>query len=276
MYQNSTINKIEGDMMKLIAVLLALAGALLMPISQAKEWKEVVIATDAAYPPFESVAADGSLVGFDVDLAHAVCAELKVKCKIVNIGWDGLIPGLVAKKHDAIWTSMNITDERKKVVDFSEPYYRMQNRFVAKKGANVAISKEGLKGKTIAVQTATVHDNFVTEQFGNVATIRRYIGAGEPYLELLNGRADLHFGFIVQIHDGFLSKDGNDKSFELVGPTYTGKDNKILGQGVAVAIRKQDKELRELLNSGLAAVKKNGTFKRINDNYFSFDLSGGE
>jgi arginine/ornithine transport system substrate-binding protein len=262
--------------MKMIAVLLALAGVLLTPISQAKEWKDVVIAMDAAYPPFESVAADGALVGFDVDLANAVCAEIKVKCKLVNIGWDGLIPGLAAKKYDAIWTSMNITDERKKVVDFSDPYYHMQNRFVAKKGANIVISKEGLKGKTIAVQISTTHDNFVTEQFGDVVTIKRYVGAGEPYLELLNGRADLHFNFIVQINEGFLRKDGNDKSFELIGPTYTGKDSRILGQGVAVAVRKQDKELRELLNSGLAAVKKNGTFKRINDKYFSFDLSGGE
>lgn len=262
--------------MKKIVVLLALAGVFITPVTQAKDWKEIIIATDAAYPPFGSVAADGKLVGFDVDLANAVCAEMKVKCKLVIVGWDGLIPGLVAKKHDAIWTSMNITDERKKAVDFSNPYYRMQNRFVVKKGTNIVISKEGLKGKTIAVQTATVHYNFVTEQFGDVATIKRYIGAGEPYLELLNGRADLHFGFIVPINEGFLTKDGNDRSFELIGPTYTGKDNRILGQGVAVAVRKQDKELRELLNSGLAAVKKNGTFKRINDKYFSFDLSGGE
>ena len=80
----------------------------------------------------------------------------------------------------------------------------------------------------------------------------------------------------MPINEGFLTKDGNDRNFELIGPTYTGKDNRILGQGVAVAVRKQDKELRELLNSGLAAVKRNGTFKRINDKYFSFDLSGGE
>ncbi|MFD2271584.1 hypothetical protein ACFS07_11555 [Undibacterium arcticum] len=113
-----------------------------------------------------------------------------------------------------------------------------------------------MKGKTIAVQTGTAQDNFVTEQFGDVATIKRYVGAGEPYLELLNGRADLHFGFIVQINDGFLSKDGNDKMFEFVGPTFTGKDNKKLGEGVAVGVRKQDKELRDLFNAGLAGVKK--------------------
>lgn len=260
--------------MKKIVTLVVLAGILAAPLAQAKEWKEITIAMDATYPPFESVTPDGQLVGFEVDLAHAVCAEMKLKCNVINAGWDGLIPGLMAKKYDALMTSMNITDERRKAVDFSDTYYRMQNRFVAKKGANIQISKAGLKGKTIAVQNSTPQDNFATEQFGDVATIRRYATANEPYLELVNGRADVHFGFIVQINDGFLSKDGNGKQFEFIGPTFTGKDSKKLGEGVAVAVRKQDKDLREMFNKGLAAVKKDGTFKKINDKYFPFDLSG--
>ena len=260
--------------MKKLVTLLILAGGLTALAAQAKEWKEVIIAMDATYQPFESVGPDGKLVGFEVDLANALCDEIKLKCKLVNIGWDGLIPGLVAKKFDALMTSMNITEERKKTIDFTVPYYRMQNRFVAKKGANIAITKEGLKGKTIAVQTGTAQDNFVTEQFGDVATIQRYTGAGEPYLELLNGRADLHFGFIVQINDGFLSKGVHDKMFEFTGPTFTGKDNKKLGEGVAVGVRKQDTELRDRLSAGLTAMKKNGSFKKVNDKYFPFDISG--
>lgn len=252
----------------------AVLAAFTAPLAHAKEWKEVTIALDATYPPFESVAPDGKLVGFEVDLANAVCVEMKVRCKIVNVGWDGLIPGLVARKHDALMSSMNITEERRRAIDFSDIYYRMQNRFVAKKGSIAGISKDNLKGKTIAVQTGTPQDNFVTEQFGDVATIKRYVGAGEPYLELLNGRADLHFGFVVQIDQAFLAKDGNDRAFEYVGPAYSGQDNKKLGDGVAVGIRKQDKELRALFNNGLAAVKKNGTFKKINDKYFAFDISG--
>ena len=259
--------------MRAIISVLVLAGTLIAPMAQSKEWKEITIATDATYPPFESVASDGSVVGFDIDLANALCAEMKARCKIVNAGWDGLIPGLVAKKYDVLMTSMNITDERRKVIDFTNSYYRMQNRFVARKGANIKISKDGLKGKTIAVQTGTPQDDFVTQQFGDVATIKRYVGAGEPYLELLNGRADLHFGFIVQVNNGFLSKDGNDKNFEFTGPTFTGKDNKKLGEGVAIAVRKQDTDLREMFNKGLVAVKQNGTLKRINDKYFPFDLS---
>ncbi|MFD2271583.1 transporter substrate-binding domain-containing protein [Undibacterium arcticum] len=100
--------------MNKLVTLLVLAGVLSAPAVQAKEWKEVTIAMDATYPPFESVGPDGKLVGFEVDLANALCVEMKVKCKIVNVGWDGLIPGLVAKKHDALMTSMNITEERKK------------------------------------------------------------------------------------------------------------------------------------------------------------------
>jgi arginine/ornithine transport system substrate-binding protein len=234
---------------------------------------EITIAMDATYPPFAYTDGAGKLVGFEVDLANALCEEIRMKCHLVNVGWDGLITGLMARKHDALMTSMNITEERRKVIDFSQPYYHMQNRFVAKKGVAITISKDGLRGKTIAVQRATAQDKFATEQWGDVARIVRYPGANEPYLDLLNGRADLHFGFIVQINDGFLAKDGNDKNFALLGPTYTGKDSKLLGEGVAIGLRKNSDALRETFNKGLAALKAKGIFKKINDSYFSFDLS---
>lgn len=243
---------------------------------QAQVGREITIAMDATYPPFEYTDASGNLVGFEVDLANALCQEIKMKCKLVNVGWDALIPGLLSKKHDALMTSMNITAERRNAIDFSVPYYSMQNRFVAKIGSNINISKEGLRGKTIAVQGATAQDRYITDQFGDVAKVVRYTGANEPYLDMLNGRADLHFGFIVQIHDGFLNKDGNDKKFAFIGPTYTGQDNKLLGEGVAIALRKNNDALRESFNTGLRALKANGTFKQINDKYFPFDLSGGK
>ena len=150
--------------MKKIIALLVLAGTIAAPLAQAKEWKEITIAMDATYPPFESLTPDGQLVGFEVDLANAVCAEMKLKCNVINAGWDGLIPGLMAKKYDALISSMNITDERKKAVDFTDPYYRMQNRFVARKGANIQISKEGLKGKTIAVQNTRSEERRVGKE----------------------------------------------------------------------------------------------------------------
>ena len=248
----------------------AAALALIATASQAKDWKEVTIAMDATYPPFESVAPDGKLVGFEVDLANALCDELKLKCRIVNVAFDALIPGLVAKKSDALITSLNINDERKRLIDFSDPYYRMVNRFVAKKGSGVAISPEGLKGKTIAVQAGTVQANYVRKHYGEVANVKYYQGASEPYLEMLSGRADLHFGFVVQVNDSFLSKDG--KGFEFVGPPLSGKDDKVLGEGVAVAVRKSDQDLKALFNQGLQQLRTNGTLKKLNDKYFQFPL----
>jgi arginine/ornithine transport system substrate-binding protein len=251
-------------------LLLAAAAAAFSLSATAKDWKEVTIAMDATYPPFESVAPDGKLTGFEVDLAQALCDELKLKCRIVNVAFDALIPGLMARKSDALITSLNINDERKRVIDFTDPYYRMQNRFVAKKGANISISPEGLKGKTIAVQAGTVQANYVRKLYGDVANVKYYQGASEPYLELLSGRADLHFGFVVQINDSFLSKDG--KGYEFVGPSLSGKDDKVLGEGVAVAIRKEDQDLKALFNRGLQALRKNGTLKKLNDKYFPFTL----
>ena len=252
--------------MKKFLVLSLLAAGSAALFAQPNDAREITIAMDATYPPFEYTDGTGKMVGFEVDLANALCQEIKMKCKLVNVGWDALIPGLLSKKHDALMTSINITDDRKKVIDFSIPYYRMQNRFVAKKGANITISKEGLRGRVIAVQNATAQDHFVTEQYGDVAKIVRYAGANEPYLDLLNGRADLHFGF--------LDKDGNDKQFAFVGPTFTGQDNKLLGEGVAIGLRKNNDALRESFNTGLKALKAKGIFKQINDKYFPFDLSG--
>ncbi|MDM0113765.1 transporter substrate-binding domain-containing protein [Variovorax sp. J22R133] len=250
--------------------LIATALTILSLNAAAKEWKEVTIAMDATYPPFESVAPDGKLVGFEVDLSNALCEQLKLKCKLVNTAFDALIPGLVSKKSDALITSLNINDDRKRLIDFTEPYYRMENRFVQKKGATTVVSPEGLKGKTIAVQAGTAQASYVRKVYGNVANVKYYQGASEPYLELLGGRADLHFGFVVQVNDSFLSKDGKD--YEFVGPSLSGKDDKSLGEGVAVAVRKGDPELKELFNQGLQALRKNGTLKKINDKYFPFTL----
>lgn len=236
--------------------------------AQANDWKEIVIATDATYPPFESLAPNGELVGFEIDLAKAICERAQLKCKIVNVAWDGLIPGLIAKKFDAIMSSMNVTEERKRVVDFTDPYHRISNRFVAKKGFSLPLTKAGLKGKVIAVQKGTVQDFFATEQFGDSATIKRYNGAGEPYLELLSGRADLHFGAVEQIVVGFLQKGDNGKRFELIGPVFTGDQHKKLGSGTAIALRKSDTGLRDLLNSGIKTVQTNGLRKQLYEKHF--------
>ncbi|MFQ5544781.1 MAG: transporter substrate-binding domain-containing protein, partial [Acidiferrobacterales bacterium] len=173
--------------------LAASALALMASAATAKDWKTVRIGVEGAYPPFSSVTASGQLVGFDIDIAKALCKEMQVKCTMVQQDWDGIIPALLARKYDAIIASMSITEERKKKVAFSDKYYNTPAKFARKKGSGIEISKEGLKGKTVGVQRATTHDNFISAEFGDSVTIKRYATQDEAYLDAVAGRLDLLF-----------------------------------------------------------------------------------
>lgn len=245
----------------LAAVLLA---SVIAPPTFAAE--KVKIATDATFPPFESVDARGKVVGYDVELMEAVCKAAKLDCDIFNAAWDGMIPGLIDGKYDALISQLTVTEKRRKVIAFSDIYEHPVFRFVAKKGANLEITPDGLKGKTIAVQTGTPMDAYVTSHFPD-ATIKRYDSGSAPYLELAAGRADLHISYQAQIIHSFLkSEDG--KGFELVGPQLTGKDAKEFGEGVAIAINKKNTDLLAKVNEGLAAIKADGTLKALDAKYF--------
>lgn len=236
---------------------LILTASLLAPFATHAADK-LVIATDATYPPFEYVDASGKVAGFEVDFAYAVCKAMATPCEVINQPWDGLIPGLQAKKYDAIMSSMNITDERRKVVDFSKVYYLMQNRFVGRKGVQLSAD---LKGKTIAVQTGTPQDRFVSQHFKS-ASIKRYVNAQDPMLELTSGRADFTFGNTVQLQKGFLDT-ANGKAFAFSGPVFDGRKDKLLGEGVAVALRKQDGELKQRFNKAIDQVKASGEYAAL-------------
>ena len=107
---------------------------------------KVVVGTEGAYPPFNMIDSDGNLVGFDVDISNALCDEAGMTCSFVTQDWDGIIPGLQAKKYDAIIASMSITPKRMEVVDFTSKYYNTPAKFIAAKGAGLDVSPEGLAG----------------------------------------------------------------------------------------------------------------------------------
>jgi arginine/ornithine transport system substrate-binding protein len=258
--------------MKVRTVLLA-AAALLVGAgpAAAREWKTVRIATEGAYEPFNYTDASGKLVGFEVDLANALCRAMKVECTIVAQDWDGIIPGLLAKKYDAIMASLSITDERKQKVAFSDKYYQTPARFVAKKGSNVNISRDGLKGKTVGVQRATIHANYINKNYGDVVKVKEYDTQENANLDLANGRLDLILADSIVMLDGFLKKP-EGKEFEFVGPELT--ERKWFGEGVGVAVRKEDKDLLEVFNKAIKQVRAEGVYKQINDKYFPFDVYG--
>jgi arginine/ornithine transport system substrate-binding protein len=239
--------------------------------AMAKDWKKVRIGVEGAYPPFSYVQPDGELAGFDIDIAKALVEAMGAEVTLVAQDWDGMIPALMAKKYDAIIASMSITEERLKKVNFSKRYYRTPVKFIVKKGAIPVFSIDAIKGKAVGVQRATVSDKYLSDVYGKDVKIKRYGTQDEAYLDLIAGRVDLLLADSVVLLDGFLKKD-EGKDYEFVGPDFN--DPKWFGEGIGVALRKQDKDLEELFNKAIVTIRENGVYKTIQDKYFDFDVYG--
>jgi arginine/ornithine transport system substrate-binding protein len=249
--------------MKNLIVAAGCALALMAGTVQAKDWKEIRIAFDVPYEPFEYKTPEGELTGFEVELAEAMCDQLKANCTFVIQNWDGMIPGLLARKFDAIMSSMSITEERAERVLFSEPYYNTPGAWFARESVNVDVTdKSALEGMSIGVQRGTTMDNHVTENFSDVASIKRYTTADDMVLDLEGQRLDLVFVDYPVGEQTILSRDG----YHQVG------DPVKLGQGVGVAMRKRDKDLAAKVNSALEKLKKDGTYDTIMNKYFDYDI----
>jgi polar amino acid transport system substrate-binding protein/arginine/ornithine transport system substrate-binding protein len=229
------------------------------------------IGVEGAYKPFSWKEADGTLKGFDIDIAMALCAEMKRECKLVEQDWDGIIPALMAKKYDAIIASMSITDERKKQVDFSVKYYNTPGKFVVAKGSDITISKNGLKGKRVGVQRGTTHQCNLEKMFPG-AEVVMYATQEEVFQDLAIGRIDAQISDSIAADEGFLMTDAG-KDFEFKGADQT--DMECYGEGAGIAVRKQDGKLKGEFNKAIKAIRENGTYQKINAKYFDFDIYGG-
>ncbi|WP_024872857.1 ABC transporter substrate-binding protein [Tolumonas lignilytica] len=250
-------------------LLTAIMASLMVTGVQAKEWKQVRVAVEGAYPPFNSVDANGQLHGFDVDITNALCEQMKVKCTIVKQDWDGMIPGLLARKFDAIISTMDITEERKKSIDFSQKYQHVPAHFAAKTGTKIELTPAFMKDKKIAVQRATSMDTYVTDNFPD-ATIKRYGSYDDAYLDLKSGRVDYVLADTASVMEGLVNKSNG--AYSLVGPGLS--DKKWFGEGAGVALRKGDTDLKNMFNKAILDIRANGKYKQINDKYFKFDVYG--
>jgi histidine transport system substrate-binding protein len=258
---------------KFAALILAFVASSVM----AKDWTEVRLASEGAYPPFNETAADGSMRGLDIDLGNAICAEMKLKCVWVKQDWDGMIPALISRKFDAIIASMSITDERKAKVDFSNKYYASPLALIAKNGSTLKPDLATLKGKKVGVQRGTVADNFATKFWeGKGVNVVRYAKQDECYLDLASGRMDAAFADYWEAYGGFLTKP-EGKNYVVLGDKVFGKtaeEKAVVGDGIGIAIRKKDTDLKEILNKGIAAIRANGTYDKIVKKYFKEDIYG--
>ena len=251
--------------------LAASAAAIALMLAPAAAQETLKIGTEGAYPPFNNLNAEGKLEGFDIDIANALCAEMKVTCEFVTQDWDGIIPALQAGKFDAIIASMSITDERKKQVDFTNKYYNTPPAIAVPKDSTIPdIKPESLAGKTLGVQGSTTHSNYAEAAYKD-SEIKMYPTAEEYALDIANGRVDAVMDDISVI-EGWLAKESGAccKILGAVTPVP-----EIHGQGAGIAVRKGETDLANRFNAAIDAIRANGTYKKINDKYFKFDVYGG-
>ena len=258
---------------------------------------KIKIGTEGAYPPWNAKDASGNLIGFEVELANELCKIMGHECTIVEQDWDGMIPALLMRKFDAIMAGMSITDERLKTINFSQGYADEVASLAVMKGSSlesmqtsegINLSKKSgsakkdlktitaaLKGKTVCVQTATIHQNFLESGDVGKVNVRTYKTQDEVNLDLAAGRCDVALAAAVAFTD-YADKSG--KPVVLVGPTFSGG---AFGNGVGVGIRKsgdgaigkRDAQLLKDFNKAINEARKQGIISKLAIKHFGFDAS---
>lgn len=232
---------------------------------------ELKVAIDPTYQPFTFKTADGKPTGFDVDIAEALCKEIKRQCVFVEQVWDSMIPGLQAKKYDAIISSMSITEERLQVVDFSDKYYSTPSQIVVKTGTPFT-DLASLKGKKLGVLKGSTQEKYALGELKPVGVnVVPYEAQDQVYLDIKSGRLDGTVADRVEVTGGFLSKpEGKDYGF--VGPELN--EEKYFGIGMGVALRKGETQLKDEINAAIKTIRSNGTYDQLAKKYFDFDVYG--
>ncbi|MBW2486967.1 MAG: transporter substrate-binding domain-containing protein [Deltaproteobacteria bacterium] len=255
------------------------------------DWKQIKIATEGAYPPWNYFDESGKLVGFEIDLLKDLCGRMNLECEIVTQKWRGIIEGLNKGKYDAIVAAMSITAPRKEKVTFSRSYADTPNIFIVRKDNPLANFKSeiehltldelspaeqaaldalvnALKGKVIGVQVATIFQKFADQYLGEHSEIRIYDFQYTVDLELYQGRLDALVGDMAYWAPVLKSEQG--KEYKIIGPQMTGGP---FGSGIGVAVRKKDQALADMFSTAIDAALRDGTVKKLSIEWFTFDTS---
>ncbi|GAA5541796.1 ABC transporter substrate-binding protein [Ochrobactrum soli] len=253
----------------------------------AKDWKAVTVGVEGAFPPFNLTSPGGELQGLDLDVIKEVCKRAKLECNIVAQDWDSQIPSLLAGKFDVVLT-MGPNPERRKVIDFSDPYVITPNTFLVPADgplANlphtgeslstdtdegkkaIADLKEALKGKTIGASLSTSQLQFVEQNFGDGVQVRTYKGSEQVKLDLESGRVDGQYDNVVFARDRAEKSNGRLK---ITGPLLVGG---IQATNVCIGLRKEEPELKAKLDNALGEMRADGTLAKMSEKWFSMNLS---
>jgi|TARA_B100001093_G_scaffold486626_1_gene522125 octopine/nopaline transport system substrate-binding protein len=250
------------------------------------------IGTEGAYPPWNNLNSAGELEGAEIDFGNEACKRMGVTCEWVTQDWDGIIPALLQGKYDIIIAGMSITEERKEKVNFTTGYMTDGARFavlknsglanlniagMAKVNLNNAGGKEqaaigqliaAMDGKTVCVQSSTIHQNFLEKHMSGAVDVKLYQAVDDHNLDLAAGRCDAVLADVGSIIDFMESDGGVDVAF--TGPTFSGG---VFGDGVGGAVRKEDTDILEMWNAAIAEMSKDGTTAEITKEWFGRDIS---
>ena len=237
---------------------------------EAKDWTKLRVAIEAGYPPFNTLTPDRKIAGFDKDIADAVCEQIRAKCTFVIQDWDGMVPGLLARRFDTIISSMVPTDERRRKIDFTRPYYSEPVQFVVRKGAALDVDHPAaMKGKRIGVQSATIFENYVKGVYQPAGALPVvYQTLDQIYLDMAAGRLDAVLVGKPE-NDAFL-QTADGAAFAPAGRLLY--DQAWFGVGAAMAVRREDQDLKKALDDAIVAIHKDGRYDAIRRRYFNYDI----
>ncbi|MEY8710873.1 arginine ABC transporter substrate-binding protein [Mangrovibacter phragmitis] len=233
--------------------------AMMASAFQVSAAEKINFGLSATYPPFESLDANNHIVGFDIDLANALCQKMAADCTFTNQAFDSLIPSLKFRKFDAVISGMDITPERSKQVTFTQPYYANSAVVIAKKGQFTSFAD--LKGKRIGMENGTTHQKYLQEKHPEIKTVA-YDSYQNAIIDLKNGRLDGVFGDTAVVNEWLKS----NPELATVGQHVT--DPQYFGTGLGIAVRPQNTALLQQLNTALDAIKADGTYQKISNKWF--------
>ncbi|SFQ53881.1 transporter substrate-binding domain-containing protein [Nitratireductor indicus] len=234
----------------LIAALMASSGATVAAA------RDLVLANEGGFPPYNMTKADGTLEGFDIDIGMSICKIIGANCTWVTNEWSGIIPALMARKFDVIIGGMGITDERRKTVVFSEPYARTYSFFGVVEGKELDVTPKGLAGKIVGVQQGTTNAKFIEANYPDTK-LQLYPSMDTLTADLKIGRVDAVFGDV----EPFTGDKGDGPKLVEIGEPVA------VSEGIGMAFRPDDISLRDEFNKALGQMKSDGTWKTLSEKW---------
>ena len=243
---------------------IALAMTIMVMCSSLAWAQQIHFATNATYPPFVSKDANGQLIGFGIDVVHAICNKLKASCEITDTAWDALIPALNANKYDAIFGGMSITPKRARVVDFTKSYYQNPATYIINKDKSLALTDVGMTDKVIGYQQGNTFKDYLVATYGKKVVLKAYPSVALAFIDVKAGRINALMLDKSVAQD--LLKGEKDKQYITQADIYS---TKYFGQGNGIAVKKGNASLQMEINGAITMLEQDGTITKLTQKWFA-------